>query len=47
MDERLSSREVKEQLSAQGSKKAPQEIDSLAAAVILRSWFEQENIKPD
>lgn len=37
VDERLSSYEVKQRYSIKN-----QEIDSLAAAVILRSWFEQQ-----
>lgn len=49
MDERLSSREVKEQYYNQEltkpAAKKPQEFDSLAAAVILQSWFanQQQN----
>ena len=49
MDERLSSREVKQQYQSQlqtnPQTKKPQEFDSLAAAVILQSWFanQQQN----
>jgi putative holliday junction resolvase len=39
MDERLSSREVKEKHREKSTSRKPQEFDSLAAAVILQSWF--------
>lgn len=39
MDERLSSREVKSKLFEAGKKNTRQEIDSLAAAVILENWM--------